>query len=338
MEAKTRKSAHRALALVLALMLCLTLLIGSAPSSGTAGSGDDATWTQVTSADEITSGGSFALVAYTDEGSMALGTDISNKISGVSVTIASNTLIGTGIPVWTVSASGTGVSLYNGSEYLGYNSGTNFRVESTAYAWNVVEEGEDTFRFTASRDTNRAIAWQENNNGDPTNRYGAYATSNAGGTDYVFDLLVFKSTSSSEPGTVAAPQASPQSGAVASGTEITLTCATTGASIYYTLDESDPSSTNGTLYSGSSKPKITKNCTLKAVAVLGDKCSAVQTLVYTVATVQNISDALAAESGTFTVKGVVTLVDGQNIYLQDSTGAICARVSGSSSGVSLGIP
>lgn len=336
MEAKTRKSAHRALALVLALMLCLTLLIGSAPSSGTAGSGDDATWTQVTSADEITSGGSFALVACTDEGSMALGTDISNKISGVSVTIAGNTLIGTGIPVWTVSASGTGVSLYNGSEYLGYNSGTNFRVESTAYAWNVVEEGEDTFRFTASGDTKRAIAWQENNNGDPTNRYGAYATSNAGGTDYVFDLLVFKSTSSSEPGTVAAPQASPQSGAVASGTEITLTCATTGASIYYTLDESDPSSTNGTLYSGSSKPKITKNCTLKAVAVLGDKCSAVQTQVYTVATVQNISDALAAESGTFTVKGVVTLVDGQNIYLQDSTGAICARVSGSSSGVSLG--
>ena len=99
MEAKTRKSAHRALALVLALMLCLTLLIGSAPSSGAAGSGDEATWTKVTSADEITSGGSFALVAYTDEGSMALGTDISNKISGVSVTIAGNTLIGTGIPV-----------------------------------------------------------------------------------------------------------------------------------------------------------------------------------------------------------------------------------------------
>lgn len=282
MEAKTRKSAHRALALVLALMLCLTLLIGSAPSSGTAGSGDEATWTQVTSADEITSGGSFALVAYTDEGGMALGTDISNKISGVSVTIAGNTLIGTGIPVWTVSASGTGVSLFNGSEYLGYNSGTNFRVASTAYAWNVVEEGEDTFRFTASGAANRAIAWQENNNGDPTNRYGAYATSNAGGTDYVFDLLVFKSTSSSEPGTVAAPQTSPQSGAVASGTEITLTCATTGARIYYTLDGSDPSSTNGTLYSDSSKPKITEGCTLKAVAELNGTYSSVQTLTYTI--------------------------------------------------------
>lgn len=286
MEAKTRKSAHRALALVLALMLCLTLLIGSAPSSGTAGSGDEATWTQITSADEITSGGSFALVAYTDEGGMALGTDISNKISGVSVTIAGNTLIGTGIPVWTVSASGTGVSLFNGSEYLGYNSGTNFRVASTAYAWNVVEEGEDTFRFTASGAANRAIAWQENNNGDPTNRYGAYATSNAGGTDYVFDLLVFKSTSSSEPGTVATPQASPQSGAVASGTEITLICATSGASIYYTLDGSDPSSTNGTLYSDTSKPVINGEAgatvTLKAIAEKDGVSSAVQTLTYTI--------------------------------------------------------
>lgn len=285
MEAKTRKSAHRALALVLALMLCLTLLIGSAPSSGAAGSGDEATWTQVTSADEITSGGSFALVAYTDEGSMALGTDISNKISGVSVTIAGNTLIGTGIPVWTVSASGTGVSLYSGSEYLGYNSGTNFRVASTAYAWNVVEEGEDTFRFTASGATNRAIAWQENNNGDPTNRYGAYATSNAGGTDYVFDLLVFKSTSSSEPGTVAAPQASPQAGAVASGTEITLTCATTGASIYYTLDGTDPT-TSSKLYSDTAKPVINGEAgatvTLKAIAEKDGVSSAVQTLTYTI--------------------------------------------------------
>lgn len=285
MEAKTRKSAHRALALVLALMLCLTLLIGSAPSSGAAGSGDEATWTKVTSADEITSGGSFALVAYTDEGSMALGTDISNKISGVSVTIAGNTLIGTGIPVWTVSASGTGVSLYSGSEYLGYNSGTNFKVASTAYAWNVVEEGEDTFRFTASGATNRAIAWQENNNGDPTNRYGAYATSNAGGTDYVFDLLVFKSTSSSEPGTVAAPQASPQAGAVASGTEITLTCATTGASIYYTLDGTDPT-TSSKLYSDTAKPVINGEAgatvTLKAIAEKDGVSSAVQTLTYTI--------------------------------------------------------
>ena len=41
-----------------------------------------------------------------------------------------------------------------------------------------------------------------------------------------------------------------------------------------------------------------------------------------------IAEALAAADGTadLTVKGVVTLLDGQNVYLQDSTGGICARI------------
>ena len=49
-----------------------------------------------------------------------------------------------------------------------------------------------------------------------------------------------------------------------------------------------------------------------------------------------ISTALAASSGTFTVKGVVTLIDGQNLYLQDNTGAICLRVGSTPSDVALG--
>ncbi len=49
-----------------------------------------------------------------------------------------------------------------------------------------------------------------------------------------------------------------------------------------------------------------------------------------------IAEALAAPSGTadLRVTGVVTLVDGQNIYLQDTTGAICAR--GTADGIALG--
>ncbi len=49
-----------------------------------------------------------------------------------------------------------------------------------------------------------------------------------------------------------------------------------------------------------------------------------------------ISEALKASSGTFTVKGVVTLVDSSNIYVQDSTGAICVRMSAKPSDISLG--
>ncbi len=39
-----------------------------------------------------------------------------------------------------------------------------------------------------------------------------------------------------------------------------------------------------------------------------------------------IDVALGASEGTFTVKGVVTLVDGLNYYVQDETGAICVRL------------
>ncbi len=52
----------------------------------------------------------------------------------------------------------------------------------------------------------------------------------------------------------------------------------------------------------------------------------------------SIAQALAAEDGAegLTVKGVVTLIDGKNLYLQDETGGICAYLSSSPTGVALG--
>ncbi|MBR3952102.1 MAG: CehA/McbA family metallohydrolase [Oscillospiraceae bacterium] len=50
-----------------------------------------------------------------------------------------------------------------------------------------------------------------------------------------------------------------------------------------------------------------------------------------------ISAAVAGEEGAeFTVKGVVTLIDGSNLYLQDETGGICARFSSAPADVDLG--
>lgn len=51
-----------------------------------------------------------------------------------------------------------------------------------------------------------------------------------------------------------------------------------------------------------------------------------------------IAEALGKDDGTadLTVKGVVTLLDGKNVYLQDSTGGICARMSANFSDISLG--
>ena len=51
----------------------------------------------------------------------------------------------------------------------------------------------------------------------------------------------------------------------------------------------------------------------------------------------SIADALAGANGTeFTVKGVVTLLDGKNVYIQDSTGGICLYFNSTPSGISLG--
>lgn len=50
-----------------------------------------------------------------------------------------------------------------------------------------------------------------------------------------------------------------------------------------------------------------------------------------------ISDALAGQSGTkFMVKGVVTMVDGRNVYIQDETGGICLFFDAAPSGIELG--
>ena len=56
-----------------------------------------------------------------------------------------------------------------------------------------------------------------------------------------------------------------------------------------------------------------------------------------VPTIVPISTALAGADGTeFTVKGVVTLLDGKNVYLQDATGGICVRMSADFTDLALG--
>ena len=52
-------------------------------------------------------------------------------------------------------------------------------------------------------------------------------------------------------------------------------------------------------------------------------------------TIREALDA-ALDTPDLTVKGVVTLLDGKNVYLQDSTGGICARMSENFSDISLG--
>ena len=89
--------------------------------------------------------------------------------------------------------------------------------------------------------------------------------------------------------------------------------------------------TDGTTFTEGTKATVNKDVTFTVKATKdGMVDSDTVTFAYTVKaeepTTVPISTALAGEKdASFTVKGVVTLVDGQNYYLQDATGGICLR-------------
>lgn len=66
--------------------------------------------------------------------------------------------------------------------------------------------------------------------------------------------------------TVAQPNPSLAGGKYEGNQTVTVTCATGGAKLYYTLDGSTPSAENGTLYTGAIT--LTKSCILKVIAVM----------------------------------------------------------------------
>ena len=61
---------------------------------------------------------------------------------------------------------------------------------------------------------------------------------------------------------------------------VTITCSTTGATIYYTTDGTTPSATNGQTITSGSSVTITSSCTLQAVAVNEFGASAVTSAAY----------------------------------------------------------
>ena len=80
--------------------------------------------------------------------------------------------------------------------------------------------------------------------------------------------------------TVATPVISPASGEITADTEVSIECTTEGATIKYTIDDTEPSAENGIIYT---KPfTLNEDATVKAIAIKdGYNNSAVATATYT---------------------------------------------------------
>ena len=302
MHANRHTRGQRWLAWVMAVVLCLGLLPGAALAA------------------EPTVASDLFISEYVEGSGSNKAVEIYNG-TGVEVDLSQYTLVmvnfsGSGTPTKDASEKSMSLTgtLGNGETFVYYNSGINSELTSVKNKDSnntVINFNGNDYVYLKKDDTVIDVIGGTSTNMNDYSYSGAFAADctlvrNADvtgpsatyqenqwtdqGKDVLTGLGAHTMTGSSDPGeggdtTVAAPQADPQAGAVASGTEITLTCATADAQIYYTLDSSEPT-TESMQYSDSNKPKIEgtvgTEITLKAIAVLGENQSVVQTLNYTI--------------------------------------------------------
>ena len=306
MHANRHTRGQRWLAWVMAVVLCLGLLPGAALAA------------------EPTVASDLFISEYVEGSGSNKAVEIYNG-TGVEVDLSQYTLVmvnfsGSGTPTKDASEKSMSLTgtLGNGETFVYYNSGINSELTSVKNKDSnntVINFNGNDYVYLKKDDTVIDVIGGTSTNMNDYSYSGAFAADctlvrNADvtgpsatyqenqwtdqGKDVLTGLGAHTMTGSSDPGeggdtTVAAPQADPQAGAVASGTEITLSTTAAGASIYYTLNGNDPTGTASEtefLYSDASKPKIegevSAEVTLKAIAVLGENQSAVQTLNYTI--------------------------------------------------------
>ena len=123
--------------------------------------------------------------------------------------------------------------------------------------------------------------------------------------------------------TIAKPTFSVAAGTYHVAQSVAITCGTSGASIYYTLDGTTPSATS-TAYT--TPLSITATTTVKAIAIKGDKKSDVAEAAYVIEAATPVAN-IAAYQGTadntyvqFTNTVNVLAHNGKNLYVKDSTG------------------
>ena len=143
---------------------------------------------------------------------------------------------------WTVDVTADGYTFTNANgDMIGYgSSGTNFVSNGEKTAWTITREISDTasmvpdyygFTIINATNTGRGMALRVT---ETESIVKAYATSNMNNSEYNFFLDIFMQ---GEGGTctVAAPTFNPEGGTYYEPQEVTINCATEGATIWYSL-------------------------------------------------------------------------------------------------------
>jgi len=134
---------------------------------------------------------------------------------------------------------------------------------------------------------------------------------------------------------VATPTFSPAGGTYFEAQNVSINCTTEGATIRYTLDETEPTESSAVYNTPIS---VNTTTTIKAKAFKsGYTASNVATATYTFPSLITIAEARALANNEYAmVQGIVTFIDGKNVYVQDATAGIDLFLNANASGLNLG--
>ena len=319
-----KKRITRCLALLLAVVMVLSVMPVAMAEETTQ------TATLVTDASSLKAGDKIILAAEANSKTYAAGALSGKFLSSVETTF---TALADGVQIFTLGGK-AGAWTLTGAD--GKRIST-----AAAKALNNTGSGTSTWTISIDSDGNATVASTDMSCGRIL-----YNANSPRFLNYTSDTTktmllpsIYRVGAAKEK--VATPTANVKDGAeikdgdkIKVGTEIEFKCATTGATIYYTFG----SSTEKQTYSEPIKALQSGTYTVWAEMDGKDPSEKLKFSVTAEepATVP-ISTALAGEKDVpFTVKGVVTLVDGQNYYLQDETGGICLRLASETTEIALG--
>ena len=243
------------------------------------------------------------------------GYENAQDMDGVVINIDDNITI--------VFNKGTGSNppkYYNTGTAIRAYGGNNFVVSSTATISSI------TLTFSSGEGTNEIttdVGVFESTNWTGSSSEVTFTVGGTSGHRRVRAVDVIYTDGGGQP-TVATPTFSPTAGTYYEAQTVTINCSTEGATIHYTIDGTDPTESSPVYESPIS---ISETTTVKAFAMKeGYLDSGIASALYTIAeapSVITIAEARALELNEYAlVQGVVTFIDGRNVYIQDETAGI----------------
>lgn len=307
---------------IYSLFIALLALVGVAQAQ---------TFTKVTSTSDLVVGQQYLLV--NEEAKVALG-EISDATTPygrtVDVTISDGSIVITNeaVDILTLGGQATGWTFYSSlaTGYLSWTSGNSLKLSTDNDAnaqWTIAIDANGNVTPTNVAENTRILSFNATNP-----RFAAYGNANQ-------KRVQLYTAGAVDPSFVASPKITPVTATYYAAQTVTISCATDGATIYYTTDGNVPT-TESTVYTEPFTVEETTN--IKAFAVKGEYSSAVVEELITIdqATTKTIAEILAdGPANGVQASATVVAVSSVGVLLQDATGYIF-KYTGTDPGVAVG--